>query len=60
VTGAVEEGTLDPARLASYMKLLAEMAAVARRTDPVLRRAAVSATKAQVKMMKARARRKQP
>jgi ribosome biogenesis GTPase len=59
VIAAVGDGTLDPARLANYMKLLAEMASVARRTDPVVRRAAVSATKAQVKEMKAKAKRKE-
>ena len=37
VEAAVASGQLDPARLASYRKLLRELAAIERRTDPVAR-----------------------
>jgi ribosome biogenesis GTPase len=58
VMAAIADGTLDPARLASYRKLTAEMAAVARRTDPLLRKATLSEWKARIKAAKAEARRK--
>jgi ribosome biogenesis GTPase len=52
VLTAVATGVLDPARLASYQKLLAEMAAADRRNDPLLRRAAAGETKAQIRSMR--------
>jgi ribosome biogenesis GTPase len=58
VTAAVVDGTLHPARLASYQKLQGEMAAEARRTDPVVRRAAIAQVKAITKSVKANDKRK--
>jgi ribosome biogenesis GTPase len=52
VTGAADAGVLDPARLGSYRKLQREMAAEARRTDPLLRKAELSEWKSVMKSVK--------
>lgn len=52
VIGAVEDGALDPARLESYRKLQREMAAEARRTDPLVRKAELSEWKSVMKSVK--------
>ncbi|MGH9157115.1 MAG: ribosome small subunit-dependent GTPase A [Acidimicrobiales bacterium] len=53
VADAASDGALDTARLANFRKLQGEIAAEVRRTDPLVRRAELSAHKAQVKSMKA-------
>ena len=58
VMAAVEAGTLDPARLASYRKLQRELAAEVRRTDPLVRQAELSRWKAVMKEGRARSRAK--
>jgi ribosome biogenesis GTPase len=58
VAAAIADGTLDPARFASYRKLTAEMAAAERRSDPLLRKATLSEWKARIKAAKAEAKRK--
>ena len=52
VVGAVEEGRLDPGRLASFRKLQAEVAYEERRADPRARAAALSEWKAAINTMK--------
>ncbi|MFN0179651.1 MAG: ribosome small subunit-dependent GTPase A [Gemmatimonadales bacterium] len=52
VTAAAERGTLDPARLDSFRKLLAEAAFQQRKTDPLAREALRSAHKSAMKTVK--------
>jgi ribosome biogenesis GTPase len=52
VTAAVEQGTLDPERLASFRKLLAEAAFQQRKVDPLAREALRSAHKTAMKTVK--------
>ena len=52
VLEAVEAGTLDPDRLASFRKLQAEAAAKARRSDPLARAAAIAQHKTALKTLK--------
>jgi ribosome biogenesis GTPase len=49
VVDAAANGRLDPERLASFRKLQREVAAEARRTDPLLRKAELSVWKSQLK-----------
>ena len=52
VLAAVEDGALDADRLASFRKLKREVAADARRSDPLLRKAELSTWKAITKSMR--------
>jgi len=52
VLEAVERGSLDPSRLASFRKLQAEAAHEARRSDPLARAAALSDWKTALKTLK--------
>lgn len=56
VMAAGTAGTIDPARLANYRKLQAEIAADVRRRDPLVRKAELTTSKAQVKAAKAKAK----
>jgi ribosome biogenesis GTPase / thiamine phosphate phosphatase len=58
VTGAVEEGQLEPERLASFHKLDRELQAFQRRSDPLARRAEVSLWKARAKSARIHDKRK--
>ena len=49
---AVEDGSLDPARLASYRKIQAEAAYEQRKSDPRARAAALSDQKSAFKTLK--------
>jgi ribosome biogenesis GTPase len=56
VTAAVDAGELDPARFASYGKLQRELAADARRRDPVLRQAELARWRIRAREGRLRAR----
>jgi ribosome biogenesis GTPase / thiamine phosphate phosphatase len=60
VVAAVVDGSLEPARLSSFKKLLREAAAEARRRDPVERKAQLKVWKAMVKEGKNRTRPRTP
>lgn len=58
VTEAVERGAMDPERLASYRKLLAEAAAQRRRSDPLARAEHVAEYKTAMRTLKYHPKRK--
>ncbi len=58
VTAAAGAGSLDPARLASFAKLQRELAAEARRVDPLARKEELSIWKARVKSARANDKRR--
>lgn len=58
VIAALASGTLDPARLASFRKLEREVAADARRGDPLLRKAELGVWKIRTKAARLAAKRK--
>lgn len=58
VLAAAERGELDPERLASYRKLLAEAAYEARKSDPVARKAAMAEHRTALKTMRFHPKRK--
>jgi ribosome biogenesis GTPase / thiamine phosphate phosphatase len=58
VSQAAGSGALDPARLASFLKLQGELVAEARRVDPQLRKEAVAMWKARTKAARAHDKRK--
>ncbi|CAN5273234.1 ribosome small subunit-dependent GTPase A [soil metagenome] len=58
VLAATQSGTLVPARLESYRKLERELAAEARRRDPLVRKAELSVWKARTKTVRAASKRK--
>ena len=59
VVAAAASGALDPGRLASFRKLQREAAAVARRSDPLVRKAELGVWKSRLKSARLHAKRKQ-